>query len=147
MKNYDKGSNSNNQLVEDRGDRYYCITNFYDIVRRFSYLGEIHICACKYNGHNSHLKIEKELTDYVKYGNVTFYNKPKGLLLTLETKNILSTEIQKVDLVINYGSSYELYKITRKYKKKFMSFVVSCNWDAYWNHASERKTSRSYKIP
>lgn len=127
------------QLVEDRGDRYYCITNFFDIVRRFSYLGEIHICAGKYNGHNSHLKIEKDLSEYVKYGNVTFLNKSKGLFLTSETKNILSTEIQKVDLVINYGTSYELYKLARKYGKKFMSFVVSCNWDAYWNHGWKGK--------
>lgn len=133
------------QLIEDTGTSYNCSSNFFDVLNRFSYLGDLYVCSCKYNGHNSHTKIDKDLTGILRYGNNHFVSKDS---LTLSSKNrvIIEPLVAECDLIISYGSSYDLLKIARKYNKKFMSFVVSCAWDAFWNHGLLGKMIAPYKF-
>lgn len=132
------------QLIEDKSTCYKCSSNFYDIIKRFCYLGELYICAGMYNGKNSHLKIDKDLDGLVKYGNVSFIKK-NVLLMCASNKSVIERVIDDVDLVISYGASYDVFILARKHKKKFMSFVVSCAWDAYWNHGWKGKILAPYK--
>lgn len=133
------------QIIEDTGTTYRCISNFYDILQRFKYLGELIICAKKYNGHNSHNKIDKDLHEIINYGNVCFIKKDY-ISMSAPNKKIISKMIQGADLVISYGSSYDVYKLAKEQNKKFMSFVVSCAWDAYWNHGILGKMLAPYKF-
>lgn len=133
------------QIIEDAKTTYRCVSNFYDIIRRFSYLGELTICSGKYDGRNSHTKIEKDLCQYVKYGNV-FFLKKDYLFMSKPNKLIVEPLIQSSDLVISYGSSYDLYKLAKRHNKKFMSFVVSCAWDAFWNHGWKGKMIAPYQF-
>ena len=133
------------QVIEDTGSTYRCTTNLYDILQRFKYLGEISICTVKYNGHNSHTKIERDLQGVVKYGNVCFIKKDYVFMSTAN-KNNIRKKVKEVDLVISYMPSLELFKIAKKHKKKFMTFLVGCSWDAYWNHGWQGKILAPYKF-
>jgi len=133
------------QVIEDTGSTYRCTTNLYDILLRFKYLGEISICTVKYNGHNSHTKIEKDLQGIVRYGDISFIKK-NYIFMSAANKKIIREKIHDVDLVISYGSSYDVYKLANEQNKKFMSFVVSCAWDAYWNHGWKGKILAPYKF-
>lgn len=132
-------------VIEDTGTGYRCIKNFYDIVNRFKYLGELSICAVRFNGSNSRLKIETDLAGVVDYGSVQFLKENKNLLFTLkENRTLLASMVQENDLIINYMPSYALYKLAKKYNKKFMTFLVGCLWDAYWNHGWQGKIIAPY---
>ena len=131
------------QLIEDTGVTYRCITNFYDILLRFRHLGDLTLCAVKYNGNNSHNKIDKDLQGIVNYGDVSFIKKD-SVLMSTANKSIIGERMKEADLVISYGSSYDVYKLAKKQNKKFMSFVVSCAWDAYWNHGMAGKVIAPY---
>ena len=133
------------QVIEDTGSTYRCTTNLYDILLRFKYLGEISICTVKYNGHNSHTKIEKDLHGVVRYGDISFI-KNNYIFMSAANKKIIREKIHDVDLVISYGSSYDVYKLAKERNKKFMSFVLSCAWDAYWNHGWQGKVLAPYKF-
>ena len=78
------------QIIEDTGKSYRCISNFYDIIKRFRYLGELYIVSQKFNGHNSHNKIEKALDGLVKYGNVSFSIKKDRFSCQRETDGLLN---------------------------------------------------------
>lgn len=133
------------QVIEDTGSTYRCTTNLFDILKRFRYLGDIYICSEKFNGHNSHTKIEKDLDGIIKYGNITFLKKDY-IKMSSANKALIEPLAANSDLLISYGSSLDLLKIARKHDKKFMSFVVSCAWDAYWNHGWKGKLIAPYKF-
>lgn len=122
-----------NQSIEERNDIYWCASNFYDILHRFMRLGDLSLCAVRYNVQKSHLLMDRELTDIVDTGHVTYINKTR-LRLSKQDRSIVSECVNQADLVISYGASYDVFRITRSLGKKFMSFVVSCVWDGYWNH-------------
>ena len=134
------------QIIEDTGKSYRCISNFYDIIKRFSYLGELYIVSQKFNGHNSHNKIEKDLDGLVKYGNVSFSIKKDRVFMSEGNRRIIEPLVRQSDLVISYWPSIHLYKIAKKYNKKFMAFLVGCAWDAYWNHDWRGKMLAPYKF-
>ncbi len=133
------------QIIEDTGTTYRCISNFYDILSRFKYLGELKIFAVRYNGKNSHNTIDKDLKGVVNYGDVSFIKKDY-IFMSAANKKIIRERMHDIDLVISYGSSYDVYKLAREQNKKFMSFVVSCAWDAYWNHGILGKMLAPYKF-
>ena len=131
------------QSIEERGTSYYCATNVFDILRRFSHLGELSLCAIRYDAARSHLKMEKDLTGIVDYGRVAFISKDR-VLMSQRNRNIISQSIAESDLVISYGASYDVYRIAKLQRKRIMSFVVSCAWDAYWNHSWQGKLLAPY---
>ena len=122
-----------NQSIEERDNSYWCASNVYDILRRFTRLGELSLCAVRYNAQKSHLLMDRELTGIVDTGRVTYINKIR-LQMSRQDRSIVSQCVSKADLVISYGASYDVFRIARSQGKKFMSFVVSCVWDGYWNH-------------
>jgi len=134
------------QVIEDSGSVYRCTSNLYDILKRFSYLGELSIMAGRYNGKNSHTKIEKSLDGIVRYGNIKFSTKKDNIFMSASNKRILMPLIAESDLVISYSAFYDVYRMAKKYNKRFMSFVVSCAWDAYWNHGWQGKILAPYKF-
>ena len=133
------------QVIEDTGTTYRSISNLFYILLRFKYLGELTMCAVRYNGNNSHNKIEKDLQGVVKYGNISFIKKDY-VFMSASNKKIVREKIKEVDLVISYGSSYDVYKLAKEQNKKFMTYVVSCAWDAYWNHGWQGKILAPYKF-
>lgn len=133
------------QVIEDTGSTYRCTSNLYDILQRFRYLGEVSICTVKYNGHNSHTKIEKDLKGIVNYGDISFIKKDY-IFMSASNKKTIVERIKEADLVISYMPSLELFKITKKQKKKFLTFMVGCSWDAYWNHGWKGKILAPYKF-
>ncbi|MBO4805957.1 MAG: glycosyltransferase family 4 protein [Paludibacteraceae bacterium] len=136
------------QLLEDRGNTYFCSANFYDILKRFSYIGELFLYSGRYTGNNSHTKIDKDLNGIVKYGNAVFRvpSVTDVLFISKTNKRHISELIASVDLVISYGSSYGVYKLAKAHNKPFMSYVVSCAWDAFWNHGWQGKLIAPYKF-
>ena len=133
------------QVIEDTGSTYRCTANLFDILERFAYLGELHVCSCRFNGFNSHVKIEKDLSRVVKYGNVTFIRKDY-IALSRANKVLIKPMVEDSDLVISYGSCPGLFGIARRCRKKYMSYVVSCEWDGYWNHSFLGKVIAPYKF-
>ena len=122
-----------NQSVEERDNSYWCASNVYDILRRFTCLGELSLCADRYNAKKSHLLMDRELTGVVAKNHVTYINKIR-LRMSQQDRAIVSQCVSQSDLVISHGASYDVFRIARNQGKKFMSFVVSCIWDGYWNH-------------
>lgn len=133
------------QNIEERGNTYWCASNVYDILRRFMRLGELSLCAIRYDANKSHLRMERDLTGVVAFGHVTYIHKAR-LWLSKQDRDVISKSVSQVDLVISYGASYEVFRIARNHGKKFMSFVVSCAWDAYWNHGWLGKLVAPYKF-
>ena len=133
------------QVIEETGGTYRCTANLYDILERFAYLGELHICSCKYNGYNSHTKIEKDLSQIVKYGEITFIKKDY-IALSCSNRVLIRPLVENSDLIISYGSCPGLLGIARRCGKKFMSYVVNCEWDGYWNHGCLGKVVAPYKF-
>ena len=133
------------QVIEDTGSTYRCTTNLYDILLRFKYLGELSVCTVKYDGHNSHTRIEKDLQGIIKYGNISFIKKDY-VFMSASNKKIVRERIKDADLIISYGSSYDAYILAKEQKKKYMTYVVSCAWDAYWNHGILGKMLAPYKF-
>ena len=134
------------QLLEKKGETFWCSSNFYDIVKRFCYLGELYIWASRFNPKRSHLKMERDLEGVIQMDNVSYLSINRRLLKQKDNHPVVKRVMNEVDLVISYGSSYNLYKLTRYYNKKFMSFVVSCPWDAFWNHSWKGKIVAPYKF-
>ena len=133
------------QVIEDTGSSYRCSANMFYIIRRFTRLGSLSICAIRYKGNNSHTKIECDLTGIVPYGQVSFVSKDY-VFMSKRNKLIIEDIVRNVDLVISHSSSYDVWRLAQRYGKRFMSFVGSCAWDAYWNHGWKGKMLAPYKF-
>lgn len=134
------------QVIEDANTLYKSSSNIYDILKRFTYLGELYLVSRKYNGHNCHNKVEKSLDGIVKYGNVSFVTKKDHLFMSADNRHIIEPLVRQSDLVISHMPSLPLFKIAKKYDKKFMTFLVGCAWDAFWNHGWMGKILAPYKF-
>ena len=89
-----------NQMIKKDGNTFFTIENLYDILKRFSILGSLHICAKKYEGKSSNV-LESDLSDLVKSENIHFI-KPSYLKVDSKSRKILEKAISSVDLVIGY---------------------------------------------
>ena len=134
------------QIVEKKGNQYFCIPNFYDIVCQFKPLGDILLAAIQYDGKNSDNIISKEI-DVIGNSSVFFVTKNR-LFPDSQTWEVLKTAVKQVDLVIGYvpsiNAEYAFY-LARKYKKRYLSYVVGCPWDAFWNHGLLGKILAPYR--
>ena len=124
-----------NQLIKEDNGSYYCIENLYDILERFAQMGTLHICAQKYAGKSSNT-IDKDVSALLSAENIHYVTK-SFIRPTSKSKEIIEKCVKNADLIIGYvpniNASYAC-KMNKKYKKKFLSYVVSCPWDAFWNH-------------
>lgn len=123
------------QLIKESGDSFYCIQNFYDILKRFGQLGDLFLCGHRYSGISSNT-MESNLTDLVDRQNIFYITKTYSIS-SRKTKKTIAECVKRVDLVIGYLPSINAAtacSIAKKYGKRFMGYVVGCPWDAFWNH-------------
>ncbi len=136
-----------NQVIDIQSGTCRVVTNFYDIIKRFEYLGNIRLFAQLYNeALHSHVKIEKTLEEITP--NDVCLLKKMRLYANTNARKIIEREIEKTDLVIvyiPYDISIYAYYYAKKHHKKFMPLLVGCPWDAYWNHGLLGKILAPYE--
>lgn len=133
------------QLVKKEQNRFFCTENVYDILNRFTILGTLSICAAEYAGKSAN-KIETNLSNIIKPSNVYFVTKTY-IRTNSKSKKIIESCVKESDLVIGYVpciNAYTACHYAKKYKKKFLSYVVGCPWDAFWNHGMLGKLIAPY---
>ncbi len=123
------------QIIKEENGAYFCIENLYDILKRFSQMGTLHICAQKYAGKSSNV-IDKDVSPLIRAENIQYVSK-SFIKTSSKSKVIIDKCIKEADLVIGYvpnvNASFAC-SLAKKYNKKFLSYVVGCPWDALWNH-------------
>lgn len=124
-----------NQIIKEDNGSFYCIENLYDILKRFSQMGTLHICAQKYAGKSSNV-IDKDVSPLILAENIQYVSK-SFIKPSSKSKVIIDKCVKEADLVIGYvpnvNASFAC-ALAKKYNKKFLSYVVGCPWDALWNH-------------
>ncbi len=124
-----------NQIIKEENGAYFCIENLYDILKRFSQMGTLHICAQKYAGKSSNV-IDKDVSPLIRAENIQYVSK-SFIKTSSKSKVIIDKCVKEADLVIGYvpnvNASFAC-SLAKKYNKKFLSYVVGCPWDALWNH-------------
>ena len=134
------------QRIKEENGLFYCTENVHDILKRFSKLGILSICAARYAGRSSN-KIETDLTGLINPTNIHFVNETY-VCTNVKSQRIIESCVKKSDLVIGYVpciNAYTAHKYAKKYKKRFMSYVVGCPWDAFWNHGLLGKIIAPYE--
>ena len=123
------------QIIKEENGAYFCIENLYDILKRFSQMGTLHICAQKYAGKSSNV-IDKDVSPLIRTENIQYVSK-SFIKTSSKSKVIIDKCVKEADLVIGYvpnvNASFAC-SLAKKYNKKFLSYVVGCPWDALWNH-------------
>ena len=124
-----------NQIIKEENGAYFCIENLYDILKRFSQMGTLHICARKYAGKSSNT-IDKDISPLIRAENIQYVSK-SFIKTSSKSKETIDKCVKEVDLIIGYvpnvNASFAC-SLAKKYNKKFLSYVVGCPWDALWNH-------------
>lgn len=122
---------SNNYIVIKDG-KCWCDPNFYYILKRFSYIGTISLCAISKKDAPTYIEL-----DFVSKDNIYFIEK-RRVLSSHVNKKIMEAAIIKSDLVIGYNpcvNAEAAFKISKRHKKKYMTYLVACVWDSLWNHS------------
>ncbi|MCC8114490.1 MAG: glycosyltransferase [Bacteroidales bacterium] len=131
------------QYIKVEGNHAYCIRNVYDILERFSHLGELYICAYPYNPATSkkHLVIDTCMDKIFNPKHFFPLKRQSRLMdqftMSAENKKIMREAIDQVDLVIVYLQEmfgHYAIKYARSKGKPVLSYVVGCTWDALWNY-------------
>jgi glycosyltransferase involved in cell wall biosynthesis len=125
-----------NNFIFIKDGKCWCEPNFYYILKRFSYLGEISLVA--------RTRVESPIyveLDFVPKERVTFVKKTR-VLPSVENTAALEKAVSECDLVIGYNpcvnAEYAL-KLAKKHGKKYMTYLVACVWDSLWNHSFKAK--------
>lgn len=124
-----------NQLIKEENGEFFCIDNLYDILERFSRIGTLHICACKYSGKSSNV-IDKSILDLIDSHNIRFVKKA-FIKSSSHSNEVIDECVKKVNLVIGYlpdTNASLACKYAKKYNKKYMGYIVSSPWGVLWNH-------------
>ena len=122
---------SNNYIVIKDG-KCWCDANFYYILKRFSYLGNISLAAIARDEAPTYVEL-----DFVTPEKVYFIKKTRVLPASVNIP-ILEKAVMESDLVIGYNpcvNAESALRIARKYGKKYMTYLVACVWDSLWNHS------------
>lgn len=124
-----------NNLFQKQSEGVFTDKNTYQIIKRFSYLGHVRILGGEYHS-AAFIKMENCLS-FISETDLIYIKKSR-LLPTCNTLRQIKDEVLKCDLVIGYQSpcvnaECALY-FAKKYNKKYLSYVVACAWDGYWNH-------------
>ena len=135
-----------NNLILLNDGKLYTDGNTYGILKRFSYLGELKICAQKCPQKDL-ARMDTHL-DFLSEKDLTYIEKSR-MFVPIKTLNILRTEVIKADLIIGYQSpcvnAEAALKYAKQYDKKYMSYVVACAWDGFWNHGILGKLCAPYR--
>ena len=122
---------SNNYIVIKDG-KCWCDPNFYYILKRFSYLGEISLAAIAREDAPTYVEL-----DFVSPENVCFIKKTRVLPSSVNA-SILEKAVRESDLIIGYNpcvNAESALWLAKKHGKKYMTYLVACVWDSLWNHS------------
>ena len=128
---------SNNYIIKKDG-KCYCEPNFYHILKRFSYMGEISLCALPREEASTYIEL-----DFVLPENV-YYIKKARVLPLLSNCKVLKKAVAGCDIVIGYNpcvNAEAALLYTRRYGKKYMTYLVACAWGSLWYHSLFGKLS------
>lgn len=138
-----------NNFISIIDNKVYTDANTYQILKRFSYLGNIKVCAtlCP-NTKKVYSKINTEV-DFLSPDKIVYVDKAR-MFTNYRTLKIIKKEVIKCDLVVGYQSpcvnaETALY-YAKKYGKKYMSYMVACVWDGLWNHGILGKICAPYRF-
>jgi glycosyltransferase involved in cell wall biosynthesis len=124
-----------------KNNTVHCTLNVYDIIERFSHLGELSICCIKHDEAESYNTIEKDITHIVSPDRLSYIKREFFFPLGGNTKT-LEKEIAKVDLVIGYVPFFvaeRAMNIAHRLGKKYMAYLVSNVLAALWYHCWKGK--------
>lgn len=122
---------SNNYIVIKDG-RCWCDPNFYYILKRFSYLGDIYIAGLERVDCPTYVEL-----DFIPEKRIHFIKKAR-LVPKIHNIRILESLVQECDLIIGYNpcvNAESAFWLAKKYQKKYMTYLVACVWDSLWNHS------------
>ena len=120
-------------VLEKNGDNYY--HNFLGtIIKRYSIFGKLTVCT-------SCVEVNKNKQERVDMSNVRHVaivkeNTVKRLLDKSYNNHIIKEEIQKCDFLIVHqpdSVASRAAHYAKKLKIPYLSVVVGCPWDSYWN--------------
>lgn len=122
---------SNNYVIKKDG-KCYCDPNFYHILRRFSYMGEISLCALPREEASTYIEL-----DFVLPDNVHYVEKARVVPLLSNCK-VLKKAVAGSDMVIGYNpcvNAEAALWYAKRYGKKYMTYLVACAWGSLWYHS------------
>lgn len=128
------------QILTIREGKVYCESALKPTLDRFKRLGNLSICSYKYTGKSAMpvdtlVDIPTEKVDFLDNESSLKYR----YFCRGHNRRLLEERINEADLIIGYvpGTVCDLaLNIAKKYKKKYLSFLVACIWDGTWYHAN-----------
>lgn len=115
-------------------DHFYADAPFAKILERYNRsFGKLSLATRIINEKNArdgYVQIDKYCCNFDNVGSLLKF-------VTKKTPVTLLSHLMDADLVIMRLPSFisiKIYRLIRKYKKKYLAEVMGCIWDAYWNH-------------
>lgn len=133
---------SNNYIIIKNG-QCWCDPNFYYILKRFSYMGDISLAAIAKEDDPTYIEL-----DFIPVERVHFIEKTRIFPKSSNTK-ILDELVKNHDLIIGYNpcvNAESALRLAKKYNKKYMTYLVACVWDSLWNHSYIGMLSAPYRF-
>lgn len=130
------------QYVDVRSDGCYCNYALLGTLRNMSTIGELYVAAAKMSQRKPAAQPVNQAIDFIDKENVK-HLKPLTSSIweywsnIAYNKKILAKMIPQVDLVIGYTPGHNLdfaFRIARRNKIPYMTFLVACPWDGMRNH-------------
>lgn len=130
------------QYIDIRKDECFCNFALLGTLKNMAVLGDLHIAANELNPRKPASQPINQKIDFISCNHVVFLRETtssvKSYIQNLTYNyNVLENLIPNMDLIILYipsGNSGIAFKIAKKNKKKILSFLVACPWDALHNH-------------
>lgn len=133
---------SNNYIVIKDG-QCWCDPNFYYILKRFSYMGEISLAALPKKDDPTYIQL-----DFIPQERIHFIEKTRIFPKAANTR-ILEELVKQNDLIIGYNpcvNAESALRLAKKHNKKYMTYLVACVWDSLWNHSYTGMISAPYRF-
>ena len=127
---------STQAVIQFDGVHYYsnAVQSTY---QRYKVLGDTIVCLAQIKkvDKGTEDKIDDNELKFIEIGKV---NTLSSLFLArLENEKIVEEEVKKADVCIAHIPSFTseaVVKFAKKYRKPYMTVVVGCSWDSYWNY-------------
>lgn len=138
------------RVYENQGS-YYTTSITQEVIDRYrSICGTLSWCACVIPNHDARFcrRFNKISKDSVSMLSLNKINTIRGLLRNRQENNrILEQAVKAHDLLIIRLPSLtgaKAVRLAEKYHKTYMVELVSCTWDALWNHSFRGKLLAPY---
>ena len=130
------------QYIDIRSDGCYCNFALLSTLKNIRILGDLYILAAKLSTNKKAAQPINQKIDFINKHQVKHLKSLTSSIseyLTNRRYNyqLLNEMIPQVDLVIGYTPGHNLnvaFKIAKKYKIPYLTFLVACPWDGMHNH-------------